>query len=77
MYNLKGNYNNVQSVLVPKSFTKDEAIKYVLKHFKLKKLDENQRPNYWSFRQFDPIDGARYITKRLDNGILLVISNLK
>jgi hypothetical protein len=64
----------IQSVLVPKSkFTKEEAIKYVKKHFKYKKLDENQRRNFYSFRQFNPTKGSNYSTKILKNGVELVL----
>ena len=64
----------IQSVLVPKSkFSKNEAIKYVKKHFKFKKLDENQRKNFYSFRQFNPTKGSNYSTKVLKNGVELVL----
>jgi hypothetical protein len=69
-----GKTNIIQSVLVPKSkFTKNEAIKYVKKHFKFKKLDENQRKNFYSFRQFNPTKGSNYSTKILKNGVELVL----
>lgn len=64
----------IQSVLVPKAtFSKSEAIKYIKEHFEYKKIDSTQRPNWWSFRQIDPVKGSRYITKKLDNGVELVI----
>ena len=70
--------DNIQSVLVPKSsFTKQEAINYVKEHFQYKKLDVNQRKNFYSFRQFDPHIFPDYkysysiIT--LKNGVELVI----
>ena len=78
--NLKKNYKNenVQSVLVPKNaYSLEEAIDYVKKHFQFKKLDVFQRPNYFSFRQFNPRPNAKYFTKKLDNGILLVIDITK
>jgi hypothetical protein len=70
----EGKMSIIQSVLVPKSkFTKKEAIKYVKKHFKFRKIDENQRKNFYSFRQFDPTKGSKYSTKVLKNGVELVL----
>jgi len=72
--NLKKNYknDNVQSILVPRDkYTLDEAIDYVRKHFKMTKVDI--KPNYYRFRQFHPRPNAKYFTKKLDNGIMLVI----
>jgi ribosomal protein S15P/S13E len=71
---LKKNYKNssVQSVIVPKDkYTLDEAIDYVRKHFKMTKIDI--KPNYYRFRQFHPRPNAKYFTKKLDNGIMLII----
>jgi hypothetical protein len=70
--------DNVQSVLVPKSsFTKQEAIDYVKEHFQYKKLDVNQRKNFYSFRQFDPhiLPDYKYSYSivTLKNGVELVI----
>ena len=66
----------IQSVLIPKDkFTRDEAIKYVRKHFQYKKIDSKQRPNFYSFRQFDPNKNSKYFTKKLDNGVELVFEN--
>jgi hypothetical protein len=74
----EGKSNIIQSVLVPKSkFTKNEAIRYVKKHFKYKKLDENQRHNFYSFRQFNPTKGSNYSTKILKNGVELVLEYQK
>ena len=69
----------IQSVLVPKSkFTRDEAIKYVRQHHTYKKIDSNQRPAYYSFRQVEPEPleqkGYHYISKKLGNGVILVIA---
>jgi ribosomal protein S15P/S13E len=72
--NLKKNYKNkhVQSVIVPRDkFTLDEAINYVKQHFKMTKIDI--KPNYYRFRQFHPRPNAKYFTKKLDNGIMLII----
>jgi len=69
-----GKSSIIQSVLVPKSkFTKKQAINYVKKHFKFKKIDENQRHNFYSFRQFNPTKGSKYSTKILKNGVELVL----
>jgi hypothetical protein len=66
----------IQSVLVPKAaFTKAEAIKYVKEHFHFCKID-SKPPNFFRFRQIDPVKGSKYITKKLDNGVELVIEKL-
>ena len=63
----------IQSVLVPKAtFSRSEAIKYVKEHFHYLKID-SKPPNFYRFRQIDPVKGSRYITKKLDNGVELVI----
>jgi hypothetical protein len=63
----------IQSVLVPKdTFSRSEAIKYVKDHFHYLKIDAKP-PNFYRFRQIDPVKGSRYITKKLDNGVELVI----
>ena len=69
---------NVQSVLVPKNkFSKKEAINYIKEHFKFKKIDETQRKNFYSFRQFNPTKGSSYSTKKLNNGVELVLEYKK
>lgn len=61
----------IQSVLVPKDkFTREEAIKYVRKHFQYKKIHTTS--TYFRFRQFDPTENSKYFTKVLDNGVELV-----
>lgn len=61
----------IQSVLVPKDkFSKDEAIKYIKKHFQYKKI--HTTPNYFRFRQFGPTENSKYFSKKLDNGVELV-----
>ena len=73
-FDIGASHSNVQSVLLPKKkFTRSEAIDYVKKHFKYKKIDENQRKNYYSFRQFNPHKDATYSSKKLNNGVILVI----
>jgi len=73
-----GKTSIIQSVLVPKNkFSKEEAINYIKKHFKFKKIDENQRKNFYSFRQFNPTQGSSYSTKKLKNGVELVFEYKK
>ena len=61
----------IQSVLVPKDkFTREEAIKYVRKHFQYKKI--HTTPAYFRFRQFDPTKNSKYFTKVLADGIELI-----
>lgn len=61
----------VQSVLIPKLFPLKDAIKWVEDHYHFYKVDETER--FYRFRQFNPIPNAKYITKKLKNGIELVI----
>jgi putative sterol carrier protein len=73
-----GKSSNVQSVLIPKNkFSKEEAINYIKEHFKFKKIDDNQRKNFYSFRQFKPTKGSNYSTKKLNNGVELVLEYKK
>jgi hypothetical protein len=73
-----GKSSNVQSVLIPKNkFSKKEAINYIKEHFKFKKIDDTQRPNFYSFRQFKPTKGSNYSTKKLKNGVELVLEYKK
>jgi len=73
-----GKSSYVQSVLIPKNkFSKKEAINYVKEHFKFKKIDETQRKNFYSFRQFKPTKGSSYSTKKLNNGVELVLEYKK
>jgi hypothetical protein len=68
-----GKTSIIQSVLVPKNkFTRKQAINYIKKHFKFIKIDDNQRKNFYSFRQFNPTHGSNYSTKKLKNGVELV-----
>lgn len=71
-FDIGAGHSNVQSVLIPKKkFSKKEAINYIKKHFQFKKIDE--KPNYYRFRQFDPKKHAHYFSKKLKNGVILVI----
>lgn len=71
-FDIGANHSNIQSVLIPKKkFTRNEAINYVKKHFKYKKIDEKK--NYYRFRQFNPHKDSSYSSKKLKNGVILVI----
>jgi len=73
-----GKSSIIQTVLIPKNkFSKEEAINYIKKHFKFKKIDETQRKNFYSFRQFNPTQGSSYSTKKLKNGVELVFEYKK
>lgn len=69
----------IQSVLIPKkNFTFQKAKKYIRdNNYIFKKVDIT--PNFFRFRQLEPelFDNKSYITKTLDNGVLLVIGDLK
>jgi len=65
-------HSKIQSVIIPKKkFTRSQAIDYVKKHFKYKKIDEKR--NYYRFRQFNPKKNSHYSSKKLKNGVILVI----
>jgi len=71
-FDIGAGHSNVQSVLIPKKkFSKKEAIKYIKKHFHYKKIDE--KTNYYRFRQYKPRKHAEYFSKKLKNGVILVI----
>ena len=68
----------IQSVLVPKNkFTLLQATDWIIKHgYKYDKIDVNQRPSFYSYRQVHPnkLIGYKYINKILSNGIELILS---
>jgi len=71
-FDIGSGHSKVQSVLIPKKyFTKEKAINYIVKHFKYKKIDET--PKYYRFRQFRPNKNSNYSSKKLKNGVILVI----
>jgi hypothetical protein len=71
-YDIGSAHSNIQSVLIPKNkFTRTKAINYIKKHFQYKKIDEKK--NYFRFRQFNPHKEATYSSKKLNNGVILVI----
>jgi hypothetical protein len=62
----------VQSVLIPKTFTLDYAINWLLSQgYSINKVDITDK--YWRFRQVEPNTKNRYFTKNLKNGIQLII----
>lgn len=64
---------NVQSILFPRNlFTIRSSINWLRKHkFKITKVDITD--NFFRFRQFPPKKHYKYFTKRLRNGIELII----
>lgn len=68
----------VQSVVIPKTvMNKSQATQWVKNHYELKKIDETR--GAYRFRQYEPkllkrLGYNRYFTKRLENGIDLVIA---
>lgn len=69
----------VQTVLFPrKEWSPARAMSWLRKHnFKFNKIHTTE--NYLRFRQLDPIafQPKEYITKKLDNGVLLIIGQLR
>lgn len=63
----------VQSIIFEKTkFTIPQAIRWLNRHKHLHyKVDE--KPNYYRFRQYDPIRGKRYFTKIVDDGVKYII----
>lgn len=71
-FDIGSGHSNVQSILIPKKkFSRSQAIDYIKKHFQYKKIDEKR--NYYRFRQFNPKKNSHYSSKKLKNGIILVI----
>ena len=71
-FDIGSGHSNVQSVLIPKKyFTQKQAIQYIKKHFQFKKIDETKK--YYRFRQFKPNKNSHYISKKISNGVILVI----
>ena len=71
----------VQSVVFPRNvFTKKKAITWITKNgYVYKKLDIT--PTQYRFRQRPPVTGSltsgHYISKRLPNGVILVLVNVR
>jgi hypothetical protein len=71
-FDIGAGHSSVQSVLIPKNkFTKIQAIEYIMEHFELIKMDET--PNYYRFRQHKPNKTSHYVSKKIKNGIILII----
>jgi hypothetical protein len=71
-FDIGSGHKNIQSVLVPKRyFTEKQAIRYIKQHFQFKKIDETKK--YYRFRQHEPKKDVHYISKKLSNGVILVI----
>jgi hypothetical protein len=69
--------DNIQSVVFPKKmFSIKDSIKWLGEHdFNYSKIDEEE--NTYRFRQIDPKYFDKFISKKLNNGIILVIGNPK
>jgi len=67
----------IQSVLFEKSkFTKQKAIAWIKRHML---IPNTSAPNfgttsYWRFRQFDPSKKYQYRTKKITEGIYIVLA---
>jgi CheY-like chemotaxis protein len=66
----------VQSVVFDKFFKPNEAKKW-LKHYEFKSGDMDKKPNTLRFRQHPPEHFKNYWTKKLINGVSLVLGTLK
>lgn len=62
----------LQTILIPKSFTLEDANKWMILHnYPIKKIDSKH--NYYRYRQEEPPQHAvTYFSKKLSNGIILV-----
>lgn len=65
--------SQVQSIVFPKGrWNLDRARAWLFRHgYKYGKVDK--KPHTYRFRQLNPNPRNRYITKRLSNGVLLVL----
>jgi hypothetical protein len=66
----------VQSILINKNMDEKQAINFILKHYKLKKIDETK--HYYRFRQYNPsyLKKLGYTiikTKKINNDVELII----
>jgi hypothetical protein len=62
----------IQSVLVPKTWTRPEAATWIHNHgYVIKKVDVTV--NFYRFRQVEPIKGSYYTNLRLPNGVELIM----
>ena len=62
----------LQTILIPRStFTFDSANEWMTDNgYPIKKIDIKN--NYFRYRQIDPVEGAKYYSVKLSNGIILV-----
>lgn len=68
--------SEIQSVIFPKeSFKVGESRKWLKKNNLLwnGKVDREHRPHYLAFRQTAPEQYKRFISKKLPNGVILII----
>lgn len=64
--------SEVQSVLIPRTFTQINAIAWLEAHgYKNKKIDITD--DYYRFRQEEPIKFKRFTMQKLPNGVQLII----
>lgn len=61
----------VQSVLIPKTFSLQQASQWLTDH-KLRQVTPEVTDTHYRFRQFKPCRTS-YRTKTLDNGIIVVV----
>jgi len=61
----------IQSILVPNIYHLKDATEWVMMHkYNYEKVHRTN--NYWRYRQYPPTPGAKYISKTLSNGVILV-----
>ena len=58
----------IQTVLIPNSYTKPEAIAWLEKN-KLRHEYYRKTKHFHRFMQHNPVEGAKYYTDQLHNGI--------
>ena len=64
--------SDVQSVLIPRTFTQPNAITWLEAHgYQNKKIDITD--DYYRFRQEEPIKFKRFTMQSLPNGVKLII----
>lgn len=68
---------SVQSVLFRKPlWNSDSAVRWLRRH-EFTHFDVDEKPDHLRFRQIEPEDSFRYITKTIDNGVqFIIITNL-
>jgi len=66
----------IQTILIPNSYTKQEAITWLKKN-NLRHEYYRKTKHFHHFMQHNPIEGSRYLTKKLPNVIELVYQRFK